>query len=123
MPWPFSVLFFFFLGPRVPQLTRAEFPRPRQGSLGCLLCPFLPSPPCCAVAGVRLLRYPGSCFTSSGKDPTVKVPFQVSFPTLATLGRREGEHGGMDRSPEQTSLLVCTEGPAATPRCAGWGMP
>lgn len=71
----------------------------------CLFSPFLPGP----LAGFLLVlscpKYRVSYFTSSGKDPTAKVPFQLSFPMACSLidkllrrGKREGGEVGKTRS-------------------------
>lgn len=81
------------------QLTRAEFhaqrgeipdPPPGGGVISpvkhvCLFSPFLPGSLAGLLPVLSCPKYPVSYFTSSGKDPTAKVPFQLSFPIGRSL--------------------------------------
>lgn len=98
---------------------------PSPGSLGshgahaCLFRPFLPSP----LAGLWLVlscsKYPVSCFTSSGRDPTVKVPFRVSFPAGCSVMDKPsgGGQGSLERwaGPRVDSSVSSHSGPCSCP--------
>lgn len=95
-----SGLFFFFFpssGTRAPSSLEQssthrgepfQIPPPGGGVISpvkhvCLFSPFLPGSLAGLLPVLSCPKYPVSYFTSSGTDPTAKVPFQLSFPIAA----------------------------------------
>lgn len=112
---------------------RFQIPPPRGGVISpikhvCLFSPFLPGSLAGLLPVLSCSKYPVSYFTSSGKDPTAKVPFQLSFPIGCSLtdkllrrGKREGAEVGKTGAHPFVVLqppVLCVMGwrPAAWPQ-------
>lgn len=75
--------------------------------MSALFSPFVPGP----LAGLLLVlscpKYPVSYFTSSGKDPTAKVPFQLSFPISLSDKLLRGGRSGSGEVGKTCSRPLC----------------